>query len=90
MPPAPEVLRRQSFRREWQIEEDWWWPAGRPLAAPPTLELLKQAGLDRFPLLGRDYWQRQPEILAGELAVFELGEGDRDAELAARLGGDAP
>ncbi len=64
--------------------------AGQP-APPPARRRCAHGGLVPFPLLGADYWQRQVEILAVELAAWELdSERSRDDELAHNTFGSAP
>jgi ATP-dependent Clp protease ATP-binding subunit ClpC len=84
-PVSGDSLRRMPFLRRWQIEGEWWWP--QPAAARPAGEAeLRSGGLDPFPILAGDYWRRHDEILALQLAPYELqGGGERDEALAPRL-----
>lgn len=84
--PAGDVLRLQTFVRDWNIEGDWWWPR-KPAGRGPMLQaLLRAGGLGSDPILGVEYWRRQPEILATQLALYELDEElDRERDVAQQL-----
>ena len=85
-PVGGDLLRRMPFLRHWRIEGDGWWP--QPVAGEGQQAAeLRRGGLDRFPLPAGDYWRRHDEILALQLAPYELGDGgERDEAYAQRLG----
>lgn len=86
--PSWDVVRLQTFVRNWKIEGDWWWPQ-KPAGRDPQVQaLLRAGGLGYDPIPGNDYWRRQPEILATQLVLYELdAELDRHRDALVQLFG---